>query len=349
MESSAKNSPQEAARISRSMLSSAGAWLARLNGPLRTAAAEEGFQRWLREDPRHAQAFRMLTEDWHEMEELRRFASVVIKAPGTSDRRECRPDMRKRPSVLLATAAALGLAAIGAIFFVHRSGVATAVGEQRILILDDGTRVYLNTSSRIALEYDEARRAVRLDSGEALFDVARHAGWPFVVEVGDRKVTALGTSFVVRRDADQRIAITLVEGKVSVSGTPSAPVATGDVSAGSAAVAHAVTLTAGQRLILEQHEVPRVDLPDLGKVTAWQQGKVAIDNMRLSEAVAEMNRYSSLKLVIEQPQSAKLLLSGIFTAGESESFARAVAQTYGLQVRHQRDTIVLAGSATTPD
>lgn len=346
MESSAKNNSEDMARISRSMLSDAGAWLARMNGPLRTAAAEEGFKRWLKDDPLHAQAFRMLTEDWHEMQELKRFASVVISAPGSDDRQNRRARTLKRRNVLLAAAAAFGLAVIGSIFYAHRSGVATGVGEQRILTLEDGTRVSLNTSSHIALHYDETQRAVRLDSGEALFDVAKHAGWPFVVSVGDRKVTALGTSFIVRRDADQRIAITLVEGKVSVSGAPASPANSG---ATGAAATGAVTLTAGQRLILTQQKAPLVDRPDLDKVTAWQQGKVAIDNMRLSEAVAEMNRYSSLKLVVERPESARLMLSGIFAAGQSESFARAVAQSYGLKVQEHGDNIVLAGLATTPD
>jgi transmembrane sensor len=63
----------------------------------------------------------------------------------------------------------------------------------------------------------------------------------------------------------------------------------------------------------------------------------------LVAAVAEMNRYSPIKLVIEQPEAATLLISGLFQAGDSASFARAVAATYGLTAVNKGDRIVLAG------
>jgi ferric-dicitrate binding protein FerR (iron transport regulator) len=60
---------------------------------------------------------------------------------------------------------------------------------------------------------------VGLGAGEALFDVAKDPDRPFIVQVGDRQIRALGTSFVVRREKDQ-LAVTLVEGKVAVTQGP---------------------------------------------------------------------------------------------------------------------------------
>lgn len=354
MESSGKSREQADSRITRALLSDAGAWLARMNGPLRTPATEEGFRRWLNEHPLHREAFRLLTEDWEEIGELKRFARVDIGAPRFEHAREVRTP-RLRP--MLAAAAVLVVAVIGLLSYsLQHPSIATGVGEQRTLTLEDGTKVSLNTSTRIAVQYDKSQRGVRLEAGEAFFEVAKHSNWPFVVTVGGNKVTALGTAFVVRKDAGRRVAITLMEGKVAVTGVPDTELSVHGTSSSLPSERQStdpsgdrtVTLAPGERLILAEREQPLIDRPALDKVTAWQQGRVAIDNMRLSEAVAEMNRYSTLRLVIERPESERLVLSGVFTAGQSESFARAVAQSYGLEVVRQGDAIVLAGLPGTP-
>ena len=46
--------------------------------------------------------------------------------------------------------------------------------------------------------------------------MARNPQWPFVVSAGGRDVVARGTSFLVRRE-EHSVAVTLVEGRVTVS------------------------------------------------------------------------------------------------------------------------------------
>ncbi len=125
--------------------------------------------------------------------------------------------------LLVIATLALFCVGLGIYGFLNRSIVRTSVGEQRVMTLEDGTRVVLNTATRISVQYDRSARRVRLESGEALFEVAKRPEWPFVVTVGERQVTALGTSFVVRRDAELA-AVTLVEGKVVI--TPVTPINT---------------------------------------------------------------------------------------------------------------------------
>ena len=72
-------------------------------------------------------------------------------------------------------------------------------GGQELVRLDDGSRVSLNTDSRIAILYSDGERRVRLDRGEAMFEVARNPARPFVVIAGNKSVTAIGTSFIVRK------------------------------------------------------------------------------------------------------------------------------------------------------
>lgn len=329
-------------KLTKAMMSEAGAWMARLNGPYRTPRVEQGFQQWLKDHPAHREAFRLVSVDWEGMEELRRFANVSITAPNNAA--AVMPQRKVlRVSPWLAAAAVITLTVVsGLLYYWQADALTTGVGEQRILTLEDGTKVSLNTATRIFVQYDRSQRRVRLDSGEALFDVAKQAERPFIVDLGDHDVTALGTAFLVRRD-DKRTAVTLIEGKVSISpGKPASP--------DTGAPADTVLLIPGERLTFTTpHEAPEVDRPVMDKLTAWQQGKVAIDKMRLSEAVEEMNRYSPIRLTIERPETERLLISGVFTAGQSSSFARAVAQSYGLQVIERGDTIQLAGQPTVPE
>jgi len=323
------------------MMGEAGAWVARLNGPLRTKEAEQGFRQWLEDHPQHADAFRLVTEGWEEMGDLKRFASVSITAPHR--RAEITPTVprQRRKHLLLAAATLALLSFAGVFYYLQLRGVSTSVGEQRTITLEDNTKVHLNTSTRIVVQYDKQRRHIRLVAGEALFEVAPHESWPFVVFAGDQEVMALGTAFLVRRDAD-KLAVTLMEGKIVVKPLEPSP--------GAGSPMGGDLLTPGDRLTFtgRQHP-PKLDRPPLKQLVAWEQGQVPIDNLTLSEAVTEMNRYSAVKLSVDRSESRGLRVSGVFRAGESASFARAVAQSYGLRIADDADRIVLTGLPQEPN
>lgn len=294
-------------------LAEAGVWIARLHGDDRDRDLEDAVRHWLQASPLNARAFELATEVWDDAASLRRLVPLSAETRAR----------RIRTPIALAAAAAMMLAvAVMLALYLYPDEVRTGVGEQRMLTLKDGTRVYLNTATHIVIHYDRHSRRVELETGEAQFDVAQLADRPFIVTAGDRQVTALGTSFVVRRD-DQRLAVTLVEGRVTVNQT--------------------FTLTPGERLTLTPGGAARLDKPPIDKTTAWRRGQVVLDDTPLTAAVAEMNRYSPIQLVIEQPEAGSLLISGLFQAGDSASFARAVAATYGLMAVNKGDHIVLAG------
>jgi transmembrane sensor len=162
-------------------------------------------------------------------------------------------------------------------------------------------------------------------------------------------VRALGTSFVVRRDPDF-LAVTLVEGAVTV-----APQESRDQSfvsrmpplgAGNERLQDpksAVTLRPGQKLTYASKAAPVLAETSVESAVAWRWGQVVLDDTPLDEAAAEMNRYSRVQLVVEDPAAKRLLVNGLFQAGDSISFARALGSTYGLRVLEQDRRIVLEG------
>jgi transmembrane sensor len=64
----------------------------------------------------------------------------------------------------------------------HR-GLATGVGEIREVALPDGSRMVLNSTSRVEVAYTPERRLLVL-AREAFFDVAHNPQRPFDVQVG---------------------------------------------------------------------------------------------------------------------------------------------------------------------
>lgn len=94
----------------------------------------------------------------------------------------------------------------------------TAARERRQVLLPDGSVLYLNEQSTIALT---ANRTVSLHRGQLFVEVtpASAAGQqPFIVETPDRSVTALGTKFAVST-GDQDTEVLVTQGRVRISGS----------------------------------------------------------------------------------------------------------------------------------
>jgi transmembrane sensor len=307
----------------------AAVWIARLRAPERTANVEQGLRRWLAERPSHAAAFEIVSGAWE-------LSGAVKRRPFPRltpwERAGFRAGFRRATAVVVAAALLMG---VGTFLFLRGNGVETAVGEQRVLTLDDGTRVLLNTATHLIVKYDEDERRVELKSGEALFEVAKQPERPFVVVAGASRITALGTSFVVR-DEPRRVSVILMEGKVSVAASRTSlaqqPRATGPV-----------TLVPGQRLTLDDGARARIDEPAIERITAWRRGQLELEEMPLADAVAEMNRYSPVKLVVENPEAAALRINGVFRAGDAAGFAAALTRSYGLGIERREKQLVLTG------
>jgi transmembrane sensor len=311
-------------------IAEAGVWVARLHSGEPDKIAMAGVRRWLKANPMNARALELCTEIWEESANLRRITPFETQVPAVPRRQRFLP---------MAAAAVVLLAVVGMILWLAPAAdLTTAVGEQRLVTLEDGTHVFLNTATRIAVHFDAHARWVELKSGEALFDVAKKPTWPFIVKAGDRQIKALGTSFVVRRDATQT-AVTLVEGSVSVTADGSSR------SQGMSAPAapQVFTLKPGQKLTFLGAQA-RLDVTPLDKAVAWRRGEIIFDDTSLSDAAAELNRYNKDKLVVEQPSAQAVRVTGLFQTGDSLSFAHAVAQSYGLTVEERKDAIVLSGA-----
>jgi transmembrane sensor len=313
----------------------AAAWLAALRGPHRTPDLTDRFNRWLSEDEDHRAVWEQMNAGW-DLTGALQVDMTRVAAAAEREARDTRVTRAVAASVLIAV-----LVAGSAFYFLHHGSVSTAIGEQRVMTLEDGTRVVLNTNTSVQVRYGKTARRVSLQSGEAVFEVGKDSRRPFVVTAGDREITALGTAFLVRRDEEQ-LAVTLLEGKVAISNVALPAAEQGAAPPPAEPADGTLTLAAGERLTLARHRAAKLDRPELKRVTAWRSGEVAFDETPLPEAIAEMNRYSTTTIKAQGPLPEERRVSGLFRAGDSLDFARGIAETYGLELTERDRQIILS-------
>ncbi len=317
---------QEKPLPSEKVRAEAAAWIARLHDERRSPDLDAKVRAWLGEREDHQRAFDRMTHVW------RRAGQIRMRARGDAGASRAKRSPRFA-SWAAAAAAALVLAVGAAAYYWHDNDIATAIGQQRVRLLRDGTRVVLNTDTRLEVSYDDRARRVRLIRGEAWFDVSKNPNWPFLVTVGGEEIRALGTSFIVRHDGIEDLSIILVEGRVSV-----APIARPD----EAVSQNPQILSPGQRLIMSRNRAPAVDRPELAHITAWKRGRVELEETPLRDAANEMNRYSKRHIIVADADISQLRIGGVFRAGDSDEFIRIVTATFGLRADRQGADIVLS-------
>jgi transmembrane sensor len=237
-----------------------------------------------------------------------------------------------RPRVAAAIAGialAIGIAWLTAPFGYGADQYRTGIGEQRIIELDDRSRLALDAATSLRVRYSRDARTVELMQGQAQFSVARDPARPFKVLAGDRVIVAVGTVFTVEF-TDHTIRVAMIEGRVAVVGRTSSPgIALDPVKPGakSTGTADAIELSAGEGLQVSQSGQTTVTAKaDLEAATAWREGKLIFRGEELGEAVSRVNRYSHVQIAILDKSLAAHRISGVFEAGDSRGFVDAVRQ-----------------------
>jgi transmembrane sensor len=295
-----------------------------------TARDEATLESWL-SVPELAEKYRRVEQFWRDTD---RFATspAILKLREEAQARRLRKRQRSWHSIVehkawaavLLAAVALGFA-VTAMFMGSDSSVyQTGIGEQRLIDLDDNSRIALDAKTTVEVRFTRDARVVKLSEGQAQFMVAKDSRRPFSVEAGVHTVTAIGTSFNVELEGDT-MNVALVEGKVGV--TLGVPKSGADAKLVVAAAGR-TELTAGQELRVDGTGRSRV-IPnaDIAAAILWRQGKVVLKDAPLADAVRRINRYSNMQIVVEGPEIEALRISGIFDSGDTQAFIEAI-ETY---------------------
>lgn len=211
---------------------------------------------------------------------------------------------------------------------------ATGKGQTREVLLSDGSIITLNTDSRVSVALTTDLRKIKLEQGEALFDVAKNKQRPFVVFAGDTQVRAVGTSFTVSMLPKRPLQVLVREGVVEVKRTDTAAVWVG---ASTRALA-----PRNAPIVAEQ-----ITSKKLARDLAWQYGRIALDNQTLQDAADEFARYSDVHIVVD-PAVANRTVTGLFAANDPLSFAKAAASVLKLHVEADEKEVRIFDRSEAP-
>lgn len=266
------------------------------------------------------------------------------------------PPFWRRTPIAVMAASLLSIIAVGLLVTlwdrseIDRSTniIATVVGEQRSVPLDDGSVVHLNTASSIRVRFEDGFRHIDLLRGEAMFQVAHMPDNPFRVYAGDTVTEALGTTFNVYHTNDQTT-VAVIEGKVAVetihiNGIADKPATDRDNAKNISQLAEAdtrLTLTAGKRVaVLSTGHVATDQVANMETVTSWRLRKLIFERETLDTIVREYNRYGKMKIYIDDPALANTRFTGIFDADDPESLLSFLDIAGGLHVERRSRTEV---------
>lgn len=310
----------------------AAVWLARLHSDQRSEEMERNFRAWLAGNAQRAAAFERMTNTWEATGALRTRPAPI--APEPEQQAPRRGTYWVTAAQALAAALVLAVTIGFAIQLLPRDPAPattvfdTGLGERRSLQLEDGSRLVLNTDSHVSVTFTDNSRIIDLMRGQARFEVAKDPDRPFIVRAGGKQIVARGTQFDVRW-TDERLAIVLFEGRVSVLAAQQSPARPG------------IRMTPGDRLLFEQPTIAIKSAPDLEREEAWVAGRAIFERTPLREAVAEINRYARRPLQLGDPSLAELPISGTFSVDDVDAFARALADVLSLRVDDTGDSLVL--------
>jgi transmembrane sensor len=325
----------------------AAEWFARRESSEWSGADQAQLEAWLDSSTAHRIAFVRIVTAWERSGRLKALgAGVPAGIIPPRDTWSFAPDssaasskavparVEKTRSVRLRAVAALavvGAAAATVWYFVpnHAQYYRTPIGGLSTVPLLDGSKVTLNTDSQIHVELGPTLRRVKLDQGEAYFDVSKDAARPFVVDVADKRITAVGTQFYVRRDNDD-IRVLVTEGRVWIERRGDTNARQTQLAAGSEA------RTSRTAVLIAEPAAAQVE-----QLLSWRSGYIVFRDTALADAVADFNRYSVRKIVIQDPAIAGIRIGGNFRCDDAEAFLWLLQSGFPIHVEQRSDRIIL--------
>jgi transmembrane sensor len=295
----------------------AAEWFAARQGR-RDESLERRFAQWLSADPRNADEYALCDLTW----ELSRDAAFGVGAE---------PAANSRRWMLASGLVTAACAALVAVVLYLRGGtqpleLTTRPGEQRIVMLADGSQVTLNTRSSLEVRLDRTLRELRLIEGEAFFVVAKDPDRPFVVETSLGSARAVGTRFNVLALGD-RVEVVTEEGKVLVQndGASGAVIATPGVRA---------TLVPGGA-------APVLDAADLTRIENWRAQRLEFDRVPLAAALAEISRYTTRPVRAGTADIGRTEISAVLKIGDLDALRATLQGAFGLELQAVGDAWVV--------
>lgn len=186
------------------------------------------------------------------------------------------------------------------------------VGVRSHVILPDGTKMWLNSGSKIKyrLPFNDENRLVELQ-GEAFLDVAKIKNSDFMISSGNVDIKVLGTQFDFKSyPDDRRVEVSLLDGKIDLQ-----------INNQNNEIRKA-TLKPGDHLSYNRNDGSTVlENKNLGNYIAWKQNRLVFEETPLKEVAKELERWYGVKSEITNKE---LLTYKFTTTFENEPLSQVI-------------------------
>lgn len=289
--------------IDAAIVQKAARWMARLWADDACEADHAACSQWRAAHPDNERAWRRLQAFDSKLQEAPQHATAVL-LESTKPAKPSRRRALQTLGVAVVAAAALPIVRESEAWRLLSADHSTSVGEIREILLADGTRVLLNTSSAVNVRFDHAAREVILRQGEILVTTSRDPASPerpFIVRSRQGTVRALGTRFTVRQ-TEEVSHVAVFQGAVEIQP--------------SHALEPPTRLDAGQRSVFsDRHALPASPASD--SESAWSRGLLVAENMRVQDFLRELARYRT-GLLRCTSDVAGMSITGVFSLADTD-------------------------------
>jgi len=332
----------------------AQAWVVRLASGQATSQDAQAFKRWCARSAGHASAFVQARAVWKDMRTAAQRLPQNVPAV-TPPRRSflqgwwsptSAPQSSRKPVPVMSGRRAFvgGAVAASVAYLAWRppldlwpsaaelaadfsADYRTATGEQRQIVLADGTQLQMNTQTRINLRSAApGSEALELLAGEAEIRTGGKGAGAVSVRAAGGEISGAG-SFNIRH-TDQDVCVSCLRGQVAVE-------------RGS----RRVTLQAGEQLTYGPQGLGNRQPVDAGTVSGWRQGMLVFRQVPLVQVVAEVNRYRPGKLILNSDALGRNKVQASFALDRLDDVVALIRDVYGARVTRLPGGIVLLGLA----
>jgi len=325
----------------------ASLWIERLSEGLNPEEEAE-LQAWLASSPANQALLEKMASLWDKMDSLNRLSMLVPQPVAVKPNNNYQSYFALAASVVLALSVLFWNATLNT-GNPHQTAqrpvesfYETAVGEQQVHVLEDGTQITLNTSSRIGVRYTSEARLLYLEAGEVHVQVAKDPLRPLSVLAGGRIIQAVGTAFNIEIKPGREIELVVTEGTVRVGEQPESTKVT-QRNVKIVLPRSATVITAGQELVMgSEAEVVR-PLPEaeIEVKLSWRKGNLIFRGESLAEVVQEVERYTGVEFVFVDENLKERHVSGFFKAGDVEGMLGVLKENFGIEFQRESENRVL--------
>lgn len=322
----------------------ASAWISRLNRGL-TDEEKPQLIAWINQNPRHHKALYKCASFFDNLAQLEELNGVF---PLEERPRLWTANVIISTVIFCAIAIALTFASFYWIKQLNNTSnshiYTTNIGESRQYSLPDGSKILLNSNSKVEVVYSETTRTINLLYGEGQFNVTKDINRPFTVIAGRKSFTALGTIFNIEKSNEMDMELIVTEGMVLIS----------DASLDKQQLKERMILEQQKiqsRDIITSHEkanienmrnqhVSNLTALQLSTNLAWQQGMLIFDGQPLIEVLQEVSRYTDIQFEILSSDIANIEISGTYNTGDVKSLLFSLTHNFNVEYKYNATNTV---------